>query len=88
MLEFPIVDAHIHLLDQKRFGYGWAAGAPTLARDWTIDDLMRSAKPYEIEGIVFVEVDVDMPQYLDEADWVAETAKSDKRLKDAGYFER
>ena len=83
MLEFPIIDAHVHLLDQQRFGYGWAAGAPTLKRDWTIDDLVRSAKPYEIEGIVFVEVDVDAPQHLDEADWVAETAKADPRLKGA-----
>ena len=83
MLDFPIVDSHIHLLDQKRFGYAWAAGAPALKRDWTIDDLVRSAKPYTIEGIVFVEVDVDTPQYLDEADWVAETAKRDPRLKGA-----
>jgi L-fuconolactonase len=83
MLEFPIVDAHIHLLDQRRFGYAWAAGAPALKRDWSIDDLARAAKPYDLEGIVFVEVDVDMPQYLDEADWVAETAKRDSRLKGA-----
>jgi L-fuconolactonase len=83
MLDFPIIDSHIHLLDQKRFGYGWAAGAPALKRDWSIDDLARSAKPYEIEGIVFVEVDVDMPQYLDEADWVDEIAGTDKRLKGA-----
>jgi L-fuconolactonase len=83
MLEFPIIDAHIHLLDQQRFSYSWAAGAPALKRDWTIDDLVRSAKPYEIEGIVFVEVDVDAPQYLDEADWVAETGAADPRLKGA-----
>src|ERR1700759_2598988 len=83
MLEFPIIDAHIHLLDQKRFGYAWASGAPALKRDWTIDDLARAAKPYPLEGIVFVEVDVDRPQYLDEADWVAEIAARDPRLKGA-----
>ncbi len=83
MLDFAIIDAHVHLLDQRRFGYGWAAGAPSLARDWRLDDLARAAKPYEIEGVVFVEVDVDMPQYLDEAVWVEETAEADKRLKGA-----
>jgi L-fuconolactonase len=83
MLEFPIVDAHVHLLDQKRFSYGWAAGAPSLKRDWTPDDLARAVKPYQLTGFVFVEVDVDMPQYLDEADWVAETAARDKRLMGA-----
>jgi L-fuconolactonase len=83
MLEFPIIDSHIHLLDQKRFGYAWAAGAPALKRDWTPDDLVRSAKPYNLEGFVFVEVDVDVPQYLDEAAWVDEIAQRDPRLKGA-----
>jgi L-fuconolactonase len=81
MLEFPIIDSHIHLLDQKRFGYAWAADTPALKRDWTPDDLVRASLPYQLEGFVFVEVDVDMPQYLDEADWVHEIAQRDKRLK-------
>jgi L-fuconolactonase len=80
MIDFPIIDAHIHLLDQKRFGYAWASGAPALKRDWTPDDLARSAKPYEIEGLVFVEVDVDEPQYLDEASWVNELSQRDRRV--------
>ena len=33
-----------------------------------------------MEGFVFVEVDVDMPQYLDEADWIDGLAKSDRRV--------
>jgi L-fuconolactonase len=80
MIDFPIIDSHIHLLDQKRFGYAWSDGEPTLKRDWAPDDLARSAKPYEIEGLVFVEVDVDMPQYLDEAEWVDELAGHDRRV--------
>jgi L-fuconolactonase len=81
MIDFPIIDSHIHLLDQKRFGYAWAAGAPKLDRDWTPDDLSAYAKPYEIEGFVFVEVDVDMPQYVDEAEWVESLSHEDKRVK-------
>jgi len=80
MIDFPIIDSHIHLLDQRRFGYAWANGAPTLKRDWSVDDLAARAEPYTIEGLVFVEVDVDMPQYLDEADWVESLAKRDKRV--------
>ena len=83
MLDFPIIDSHVHLIDQQRFGYGWASGAPALARDWRLDELVRAAKPYEIEGIVFVEVDVDMPQYLDEAEWVDGLAAGEARLKGA-----
>lgn len=81
MIDFPIVDSHVHLLDQKRFKYSWASGAPKLARDWSPDDLAAAAKPYQVESFVFVEVDVDMPQHLDEADWVQEIANRDKRLK-------
>jgi L-fuconolactonase len=80
MIDFPIIDSHIHLLDQKRFGYAWSAGEPILKRDWAPDDLAASARPYEIEGLVFVEVDVDMPHYLDEATWVDELAKHDRRV--------
>src|SRR5580698_1753714 len=80
MIDFPIIDSHIHLLDQKRFGYAWADGEPALKRDWTVNDLANAAKPYEIEGLVFVEVDVDMPQYLDEAEWVDGLAARDRRV--------
>jgi L-fuconolactonase len=80
MIGFPIIDSHIHLLDQKRFGYAWSKSAPALQRDGTPEDLVRSARPYELEGFVFVEVDVDMPQYLDEAEWVDSLANSDRRV--------
>ena len=83
MIDFPIIDSHIHLLDQKRFGYAWADGEPELKRDWTPNDLSHAAKPYEIEGLVFVEVDVDMPQYLDEAEWVDGLAALDRRVMGA-----
>jgi L-fuconolactonase len=81
MIDFPIIDSHIHLLDQKRFGYAWAP--PAIKRDWTPDDLSRAAKPYDIEGLVFVEVAVDMPQYLNEAEWVDGLAARDRRIMGA-----
>ena len=80
MIDFPIIDSHIHLLDQRRFAYSWAKDAPALKRDWTPDDLASRAKPFELEGFVFVEVDVDMPQYLDEAEWVDGLAEHDRRV--------
>ena len=81
MIDFPITDTHVHLLDTAKFKYSWAAGAPKLGRDWTVADLEARAKPYSIESIVFVEVDVDMPQYLAEGEWVQSLADSDQRLK-------
>lgn len=81
MIDFPITDTHVHLLDTSKFKYGWASGAPKLGRDWTIHDLEAAAKPYQIENMVFVEVDVDYPQHMDEAEWVQQLAQGDSRLK-------
>ena len=80
MIDFPIIDTHVHLLDTRRFKYSWAKGAPKLGRDWSLDDLAARTGPYKIEGVVFVEVDVDMPDYLDEAEWVQSIAEHDRRL--------
>lgn len=81
MIDFPITDTHVHLLDTRKFKYGWASGAPKLGRDWTIHDLETAAKPYVIESMVFVEVDVDYPQHMDEAAWVQQLSLGDARLK-------
>ena len=67
MLDFPIVDSHVHLLDPGRFGYAWTKGAPSLNRLVLPADLTAAAAPVKIDRFVFVEVDVDFPQHLDEA---------------------
>jgi L-fuconolactonase len=41
---------------------------------------MRAANPVKIDRFVFVEVDVDFPQHVKEAEWVTELARSDQRL--------
>ena len=81
MLDFPIIDAHVHLTDVQRFQYTWMSGAPALNRTWTPADLLARAKPYDIGGFVFVEVDVDAPLHVDEAVWAAGIAVHDPRLK-------
>ncbi|NUX99451.1 amidohydrolase family protein [Paraburkholderia youngii] len=86
MIDFPIIDSHIHLIDRERFGYSWssgsswATGATKLNRSWTADDLSSDSAPYHVEGFVVVEADVDMPQYLDEAAWITQTAAHDARI--------
>jgi L-fuconolactonase len=81
MLDFPIVDSHVHLLNPERLGYGWTRNAPQLDRLVLPEHLTAAAEPVRIEQFVFVEVDVDEGQYLDEAAWVAEQAQRDPRLK-------
>lgn len=80
MIEYPIVDSHVHLLEPRMFSYGWTKDAPSLGRQVLPRDLTEAAGPVQIEQFVFVEVDVDFPQHLDEAAWVAEQARADPRL--------
>ena len=70
MPDFPIVDAHVHLCDPQRLSYGWMKNAPSLDRLVLPEHLTKAAAPFEIDRFVFVEVDVDNPQHLAEADWV------------------
>lgn len=81
MVDYPIVDSHVHLLDPHRFGYAWTKRAPSLNRQVLPGDLTGAAAPVEIDRLVFVEVDVDYPRHLDEAAWVAGLARADPRLK-------
>jgi L-fuconolactonase len=78
--DFPIVDSHVHLCDPNRFGYDWTKNAPSLKRLVLPADLTKAAGKVEIDRFVFVEVDVDFPQHLDEAEWVQGLALADKRL--------
>jgi L-fuconolactonase len=81
VVDTAIIDSHVHLLDPKRFGYAWTAGAPSLNRKVLPADLMAVAAPVRIDGFVFVEVDVDLPQHVAEAAWVDELAQTNPTLK-------
>ena len=83
MPDFPIVDSHVHLLDPARFGYAWTKNVPQLNRQVLPRHLMAAAAPVEIERFVFVEVDVDFPQHVGEAEWVESLAADDVRLAGA-----
>ena len=81
MIEFPIVDSHVHLLNPERLGYSWTCNVPQLDRLVLPEHLSEAAHPVRIDQFVFVEVDVDEGQHLDEAAWVASQARRDPRLK-------
>jgi L-fuconolactonase len=80
MPDFPIVDAHVHLADPKRFGYAWTANAPSLNRTVLPAEFFKAAAPVKIEKFVFVEVDVDLPQHVAEAEWIDGLALSEPKL--------
>jgi len=78
--DFPIVDSHVHLADPSRFGYAWTRNAPSLNRRVLPADFIKAANGVKIDRFVFVEVDVDLPQHLAEAEWIAGLAQNDKGL--------
>ena len=80
MPDFPIVDAHVHLCDPQQLSYGWMKNAPALDRLVLPGHLTEAAAPVEIDRFVFVEVDVDDPQHVAEAEWVDQLARSERRL--------
>lgn len=80
MPDFAIVDSHVHLADPGRFAYAWTRNAPSLNRRVLPADFITAAKGVKIDRFVFVEVDVDFPQQLAEAEWIAGLAQNDKRL--------
>ena len=80
MPDFPIIDAHVHLYDPSGLPYTWLAGVPPINKPHLPADFDGLTAPVKIDGIVFVEVDVDDPRYLDEARWVEKTALSDPRV--------
>jgi L-fuconolactonase len=71
----------VHLCNPERLGYAWTRNAPQLNRLVLPEHLTKTAEPVVIDRFVFVEVDVDEGQYLDEAAWISELAQQDPRLK-------
>src|SRR5208282_2833056 len=58
----------------SRFSYSWMRNAQQLRRLVLPEHLRQAAAPVVIDRFVFVEVDVDEAQQLDEAAWVSELA--------------
>jgi predicted TIM-barrel fold metal-dependent hydrolase len=80
MPDFPIIDSHVHLCEPIKLGYGWTKNAPSLDRRVLPEDFIKAAEAVQIDQFVFVEVDVDFPQHLKEAEWVQSLSTKDKRL--------
>ena len=81
MPDFPIIDAHVHLYDPAHLPYAWLGGVPAINKAHLPADFDRLTAPVRVDGIVFVEVDVDDPRHLDEARWVEQLGESDSRVR-------
>ncbi len=69
-----MIDTHQHLLYPDRFGYAWTRDLPALQAAFRLDDYRAAAAGCNVEGAVFMEVDVDENQSSDEARFFCELA--------------
>lgn len=81
MPSFPIVDTHLHIWNLDRLRYPWLASVPLLNKNHLIEDYVRACGPVEVAKMVFLQCECDPAQFQREAEWVAEVAKVDPRIR-------
>ncbi len=81
MPDFAIVDPHLHLWDQTRHQYPWLSDIPMLDRNFSLADYDEACGEVSVDTLVFVQCEVNRNQFLAEADWVADQAEQDQRIK-------
>lgn len=80
MPEVPIVDAHVHLWDPEHFRMSWLDGDELLNRRRDLPEYDAHTEGLDIAAMVYLEVDVEPPYALLEAQWAVEHARQDPRL--------
>jgi L-fuconolactonase len=81
MPSFPIVDTHLHIWDLGRLRYPWLPNVPKINRNHLIEEYRRACGPVAVAKMVFVQCECDPVQFQEEADWVAEVARGDPRIR-------
>ena len=77
----PIVDAHVHLWDPTHFRMSWLDGNDLLNQRYDLSKYRTHTENLSIEAMVYLQVEVDPPYGLLEAQWVLERARQDDRLQ-------
>jgi L-fuconolactonase len=70
MIQFPIIDTHVHLCDYNSLRYPWLADIPALQRSFFLSDYDRACGAIQVEKMVFVQYECDPVQYKDEIAFV------------------
>lgn len=63
----PVIDTHLHLWDIKKFKLPWLPSDGVLARSYTLADYNNQTAGLNIVHTVYMEVDVDPTQQMEEA---------------------
>lgn len=80
MPSFPIVDSHVHLWNPERYRMPWLDAAPAINRRMELPEYEAATEGVQIEGLVYLEVDVARPYSLLEARDLVRLAERDGRI--------
>jgi len=73
----PIIDTHQHLWDLSKFQPPWLKDAPEiLSKSYVTEDYVEATSGLNVVKAVYMEVDVDPKQQVEEAEYVIMLAKS------------
>jgi L-fuconolactonase len=76
----PIIDSHVHIWDTARFPIPWLENLPPLNKRIWIDDYFAATGNLNVEGFVYMQVEVAPPYALIEAQTIAALAEVDPRV--------
>jgi predicted TIM-barrel fold metal-dependent hydrolase len=71
----PIVDTHQHLWDLSRFRLPWLSGAPAINRSFVMKDYLEATAGLDVRKTVYMEVDVEPGQEVEEAEYVIDLCR-------------
>lgn len=77
MLDYPIVDSHLHIWDLNRLRYQWLDQIPTLNKTCLMKEFDAARGAYAVDKIVFMQAECSHEQYMDEVQFVEEVARED-----------
>ena len=81
MPDVSMIDSHVHLWDPTVFRMPWLDGNKLLNKPYGLTDYREQTAGLPIEAFVYLQVEVSPAYGLLEAQWVAERAAEDDRLK-------
>jgi L-fuconolactonase len=81
MINFSMVDTHLHLWDPTYLRYPWLDSNALLNKPYLLDNYRAACGPVQVEQMVFLQCECDFAQFMDEANWVTSLAQTDPRIR-------
>ncbi len=81
VIDFPLIDTHLHLWDIKQLSYPWLEDMPLLKRSFSLADYHKACGNMDVERMIFMQCECDPSQYKEEVEWVSGLAREEPGLQ-------